>query len=176
MSEASELKPLLEALSWFDEDSKLARARRIEWASSLYQSSGLVSGEIVPLSLMEEARACFVNGQFMATVLCATSVIEHLLVDELDARGVTNGKSTLGPSIGVARDAQIFPAALLERVETLNSLRNPIAHRRGEQDASSLATRYRRHQVHPSALLESDARFSLEVMYAFFLLVLKPSA
>ena len=176
MSEVSELKPLLEALSGFDEDSRLARARRIEWASSLYQSPGLVSGEIVPLSLMEEARVCFVNGQFMATVLCATSVVEHLLVDELDARGMVNGKSTLGPSIGAARGARIFPAEMLERLESLNSLRNPIAHRRGERDASSLASRYCRHQIHPSALMESDARFSLEVMYAFFLVVLRPSA
>jgi hypothetical protein len=135
-----------------------------------------VSGEIVPLSLMEEARVCFVNGQFLASVLCATSVVEHLLVDELGARGLTNGRSTLGPSIGVARTAQTFPAETLARMETLNGLRNPIAHRRDPQDASTLVSRYRNHQIHPSAQMERDARYALEVMYEFFLLALKAGA
>jgi hypothetical protein len=90
MSERLEQSSLADALKWYDEHSRQARVARIAWASSLYQSPGVVFGEIIPLSLMEEARICFVNGQFMACVLCATSVVEHLLVVELEARGVKN--------------------------------------------------------------------------------------
>jgi hypothetical protein len=174
MPEAPEPKSLLEALTWYDEDSRPARAARIDWASSLYPSPGLVAGEIVPLSLMEEARVSFVNGQFMASVLCATSVVEHLLVDELVARGLKNGKPTLGTSIGAARAAQIFPAETLNQMEELNNLRNPIVHRRDPRDASTLVSRYRSRKVHPNTLMERDARFALEVMYDLFRLVLKP--
>jgi len=174
MPEAPEPKPLLEALTWHDENSRSARAARIDWASSLYQSTGLVAGKIVPLSLMEEARVSFVNGQFMASVLCATSVVEHLLVDELVARGLHNGKPTLGTSIGAARSAQIFPAEMLNRMEELNNLRNPIAHHRDPLDASTLVSRFLSHKVHPNTLMERDSRFALEVMYDLFRSVLKP--
>ena len=75
---------LIDALQWFDANTRVERAKRIDWASSLYQSPGLVSGELVPLNMMGEARVCFVNGQYMATVLCATCVVEHLLVAELE--------------------------------------------------------------------------------------------
>jgi hypothetical protein len=95
--ESTKYQNLINALKWFDETTRVERAKRIDWASSLYQSPGLVSGEVVPLSMMEEARVCFVNGQFMATVLCATSVVEHLLVAELEGE-LTRKPAVPGPS------------------------------------------------------------------------------
>jgi hypothetical protein len=124
--------------------------------------------------MMEEARVCFVNGQFMATVLCATSVVEHLLVAELE--GELTGKSMLGKTIKAAEEKQIYPTAMIKDLRELNELRNPLAHRREASDLSTLANRYLAKQVHPDAIKEQDARSSLEVMYKYFLKVLKPRA
>lgn len=170
--ESAKYQNLIDALKWFDENTRVERAKRIDWASSLYQSPGLVSGEVVPLSMMEEARVCFVNGQYMAAVLCATSVVEHLLVAELES--TLTGKSTLGTSIDAAERAQIYSAAMIKDLRELNELRNPLAHRRDASDLSTLANRYLAKQVHPDAIKEQDARRSLEVMYKYFLHVLKP--
>ena len=165
---------LVEALSSYDDNSRIERAKRIDWASSLYQPSGLVCGELVPLDLMEEARECFVQGQYMAVVLCAASVVEHLLVAELEERnGTSNGKRTLGLSIEEAESAQMYSAETISYLKELNELRNPLAHRRGADDVSTLANRYLMQQVHPTVLKEKDAKWSLEVMYKFFLKVLK---
>ncbi|MDP1654729.1 MAG: hypothetical protein Q8K91_04420, partial [Hylemonella sp.] len=49
-NESTKYQNLVNALKWFDEDTRVERAKRIDWASSLYQSPGLVVGEIVPLS------------------------------------------------------------------------------------------------------------------------------
>jgi hypothetical protein len=163
---------LIDALKWFDEDTRVERAKRIDWASSLYQSPELVSGELVPLSMMEEARVCFVNGLYMATVLCATSVVEHLLVAELE--GALTGKPTLGPAIDAAEKAQIHSAATIKDLRELNELRNPLAHRRDASDPSTLTNRYLTKRVHPDAIKEQDARRSLDVMYKYFLQALKP--
>lgn len=172
--ESTKYQNLIDALKWFDENTRVERAKRIDWASSLYQSPGLVSGEVVPLSMMEEARICFVNGQYMATVLCATSVVEHLLVAELES--TLTGKPMLGKSIDAAEKAQIYSAAMVNDLRELNELRNPLAHRRDASDLSTLANRYLAKQVHPDAIKEQDARRSLEVMYKYFLQVLKPGA
>jgi hypothetical protein len=172
--DSTKYQRLIDALKWFDEDTRVERAKRIDWASSLYQSPGLVSGEVVPLSMMEEARACFVNGQYMATVLCATSVVEHLLVAELG--GTLTGKPTLGSSIDVAEKAQFYTAAMIKDLRELNELRNPLAHRRDASDPSTLGNRYLAKKVHPDTIKEQDARHALEVMYKYFLQVLKPGA
>lgn len=173
MADESQQNPLIDALRWYDDDSRSARASRIEWASSLYQSRRMVSGELVQLSLMEEARVCFVNGQFLATVLCATSAVEHLLVAELQAKIVLAGKTTLGPLIQKACDENLFLPTVIQRLQTLNERRNPLAHRRDPGNESTLASRYLQHQLHPNALMENDARFAMEVMYEVFLLLLR---
>lgn len=172
--ESAKYQNLTDALKWYDDNSRLERAKRIDWASSLHQSPGFISGEIVPLSMMEEARICFVNGQHMATVLCATSVIEHLLVAEIESAGESSGKATLGQSIDTADKAQMYSAEVISDLREINELRNPLAHRRDASDSSTLANRYLARKSHPDLIKEQDARRSLEVMYKYFLHVLKP--
>lgn len=168
MSTPSSPYSLSDALEWYDNDSRRERLERIEWASTLYQPSGLVAGSFLPLSLMEEARLCYVNGQFMGALLCATSVAEHLLVEELETLNLARGQATLGPSIKTAKENQVLPTSLCETLERLNNLRNPLAHRRDPQDSSTLTARFRMQRVHPNTLVESDARFALKVMYEVF--------
>lgn len=168
MPDQSRQHQLIEALRWHDDESRTARARRIEWASSLYQSPGIVSGEFAQLRLMEEARACFIYGQFLATVLCATSAVEHLLVAELETKISLSGKETLGPLVQMACDADLFPQEVIQRLRAMNECRTPLAHRRSPEHRSTLVSRYLHHKVHPDALMESDARSALEVMYEVF--------
>lgn len=166
-SQPQNLGPLIEALAWYDEHSRQSRAERIAWASSLYASPGIIAGRVVPLHLMEEARVCFVNGQYMAAVLSATSVIEHLLVEALEAESLKcNGM--LADSVRIARRAKLFPEPLLTDIDQLRALRNPLVHKGADVGDRSLYERYRKRQVHPKVLLEGDARFALKVMYEFF--------
>ncbi len=166
-SQPQNLGPLIEALAWYDENSRQARAERIAWASSLYANPGIIAGAVVPLHLMEEARVCFVNGQYMAVVLSATSVIEHLLVEALEAKSLKcNG--SLAASVEAARAAKLFPEPLLTGIDQLRVLRNPLVHRGANVGDRSLSERYRKHQVHPTTLLEGDAQFALKVLYEFF--------
>jgi len=176
MSEDERLKPLIDALRWHDDDSRLTRAARIDWASSLYPPQGMVAGELVQLSLMEESRVCFVSGAFLGTILCATSAVEHLLVAELEALGIFSNKTTLGPLIQLAREAELVSPEILQRLEILNELRNPVAHRRNPSHDSTLVNRLQKKAVHPNVLMEKDARFAMELMYEIFLLLLKPGA
>lgn len=136
----------------------------------------MIAGPLVPLHLMEEARVSFVNGLFMAVVLSATSVIEHLLIDTLESDSIPGNKGTFAAAIQCARKANTFSPQLLDDADKLRNLRNPLVHRNADTGERSLYERYRRHEVHPATLLEADARFALKLMYDFFLFVLKPGA
>lgn len=159
-STESNLGPLIDALTWYDNDSRMKRAERIAWASSLYKAQGVVAGRIVPMHLMEEARISFVNGQFMAVILSATSVIEHLLVDELDSNSTSGNMSTFAAVISCARSSNTFSPQLLDGADELRKLRSPLVHRNADAGKYSLYERYRRYEIHPSTLLEADARFA----------------
>jgi len=172
LDEPEKYQKLVEALKWFDDNSRIERAKRIDWASSLYQSPGLVCGELIPLDLMEEARVSFVNGQYIAAILCAASAVEHFLVSELESNTSSSRKRTLGESIREAESAQMYSAETICCLRELNELRNPLAHRRRADDASTLANRYLMQQMHPEVLKKKDAKLSLEIMYKFFLEVL----
>lgn len=173
MTEELLLEPLIPALMWYDDRSRLTRAKRIEWASSLYFPEGIMEGELVQLSLMEEARFSFVNGQFLATVICSASALEHLLVVKLKEIEVSLSKPTLGALIQKADDKKLLPSRVIDCLRELNELRNPIVHRRDPKDQSTLVSRYLQKKIHPNALKEDDARFALKVMYLVFLLLLE---
>ena len=102
--------------------------------------------------------------------MCSSDL--HLLVAELE--GTLPEKPTFGISIDAAKKAEIYQAAMIKDLRELKELRNPLAHRRDACDPSTLEKRYSAKRVHPDAIKEQDARRSLEVMYKYFLQVLKP--
>ena len=53
---------LLVALVHSDAESRSDRANRLVWLSRFMQPSEIISGRLEPLSLLEEARVCYVNG------------------------------------------------------------------------------------------------------------------
>jgi len=101
---------------------------------------------------MEEARVSFVNGQFMASILSATAVVEHLLVDELESRSIPVGdKGPFGVTIQRAKKAQPrpFTVSLLDDADRLRELRNPLVHRKADVGEHSLVEKYQKRKVHP---------------------------
>lgn len=171
----SGLESLIKALAWFDDKSRIERAQRIAWASSLYEQRGVVAGALVPLQLMEEARVSYVNGQYMAVVLAATAVIEHLLTEELEVQSSVRKSWTFGATIQRARTSTQLPASVLDDADRLRLLRNHLAHRSAESSVGSLSERYREQKVHPETLLDGDARLALNTMYEVFRDLLRPA-
>ena len=175
MTDESYMKSLIEALRWHDDESRIDRATRIQCAYSLYQPHEMVSGELVQFALMKEARVCFVNGQFLATVICAASALEHLLVANLEKRleGMRR-KPTLGVLVDMVEGTQLLQLPMIERLRKLNELRNPVVHRRDPKSESTVEFRSFQNNAHPDRILEDDARYALAVMDEVFVHLLKP--
>jgi hypothetical protein len=160
---------LIDALKWFDEQYREDRADRLIWLSQFQPEFGLIASErLEPLSLLEEARVCFVNGNFIAALLVASSYIEQVLVSELEERSIVGPRETLQKAMETARAANIFAATLLDGADHLRLIRNPYVHRKPDEHAHNLTTRYRAQDAHPQWFLEADAKLALELMYGYF--------
>ena len=160
------------AIARSDEATREARAERLMWVS---QHIPNISGFIAPIEatvLMEEARQCFVGGQFAATLVLSASFIEHKLIDELRSKDLIKESPTFAQAIELAKANQLFNPDLLARTDRIRQVRNPFAHRKPDGHEHSLSTRLLAHRIHPQTVLESDAASAVQAMYEYFSLTL----
>jgi hypothetical protein len=163
---------LIEALVRSDEASRGERAARIRWLSQHIPS---VRGFIAPAEatvLMEEARQCFVNGQFVAALMLAASFIEHKLADTLRAYELTSNSPSFASAIQLARSNKLFSIELLDKTDRIRQIRNPFAHRKPDNHEHSLGNRFLSQRVHPQTVIEGDAAIAVQAMYEYFTLTL----
>ena len=164
---------LIQALSRSDDSTRPDRADRIEWLAQHDSRPSAYAGSVDTLRLMEEARACFIGGHFVAVLVLVTSFVEHTLSDELQELGLAKDDPPLGRLIALARDHLSLPADLLNGADRLRKLRNPFVHRRPETSRDTLTKRFRSAKTHPATIMENDAKLALEVMYEWFQLTLR---
>lgn len=168
---------LIQALEQSDNWRRQERAERIRWVSQYQvEFNGMISGSIELISLLNEARDCFVEAHYIASLVLATAVIEHLVSEEL----VTTGKAKYGlpfeKAIQVAKDEGLFPVEMLAYADTLRVIRNPFAHRKPDEHPHTLGNRYLSQKRHPDLVVREDAQTALIAMYGFFRHALKIGA
>lgn len=163
---------LLVALQQSDEMHREKRADRMIAVSEHVKSYGVVMGEADTLAIKEEAYFCYVNGHYIATILLAVSLIEHTLSDAIVESGAGRPFNLAG-AIKTARSKNLFPEDLLNAADRLREIRNPFTHRREPDDPDIFSNRFRARDMHPTALLEEDAKAALLAMYQFFDLTIK---
>lgn len=159
---------LIASLAQSDERRRVGRADRIIWVSQYQPSFSWVVGTVEVLTLLSEAHDCYVAGHFTATVLVATAFIEHTVSSALLAKGYVKKSPAFSKAIEVAREHSMYTPELLVRCDALRQIRNPLAHRRPNDDPNTLGNRYMTQGAHPQQVLEADAQEALKLMYAFF--------
>lgn len=164
---------LIQALEWSDDDRRPARAERIRWVAQYDITGSIIMGPVEAMDLLREARECFVEGHYIATLMLATALIEHVISEEL----VSANKSKYGipfeKAIRLAREETLFPAELLDSADRLRILRNPFAHRKPDGHEHTLGNRFIAQNRHPRQVVEEDARAALIAMYGHFRHALK---
>ena len=167
---------LLDALEESDTRRRLKRAERIEWLALHEVSAPAILGRAETLRLLSEAREVYVDGHYVATLLLAVSFIEHALVEELQLLEYVKGSPSFSEAILIAEAKKVFPADWLVRAKKLSLRRNPFAHLKDEEHEHGLGVRIRSERQHPNAILESDAKDSIDLMYSFFTATLREGA
>lgn len=119
------------------------------------------------MTILNEARECFIEGHYIATVLLAMAFIEHTVIDELAKNGLGRpGRFSL--ALKAAAESQLFPDELLSRTSKLSLIRNAFTHRKPSDNPNSFGYRFQTRGVHPARILEEDAKQFLALMYEYF--------
>jgi hypothetical protein len=114
-----------------------------------------------------EARSTYVDGYFIATVVLAASFAEHWMSGVLTARGFEKEADRgLAACIRCARKHELWPDLILNRLEHLRRIRNPFVHLKELSHPYSLSQRSYMKLRDPGDVIEEDARFALETIFA----------
>jgi hypothetical protein len=155
------------ALEGGDRATLPTRAERVRWLEAVVPRRYGFAMPLETFYVFEEAKASFVYGQFVATVLLAASFAEHWLTASLSSRGFTKDASRgLAASVACARSNRLINEKLLEKVDRLRLIRNPFVHLKSFEHKHGISQRFFRQRLHPKQVLEQDAKDALVAMYA----------
>lgn len=168
VTESTAHSDLVTALERSDEMRRSERAERIEWLSAHQIPLGVVVGPMDSMAVLGEARDCFIEGHYIASLMLSVAFIEHTMTDELVVRGRAKYGVSFVDAIRSSKEAGLFSPEMLSGADRLREIRNPFAHRKCQDHRHSFGNRFLRQRAHPRSILERDAKDALALMYAFF--------
>jgi hypothetical protein len=143
------------------------RAARLRWLSGVIPSNTVYAMSLESMAVFQEAKDCFIYGQFVAAQVLAASFIEHWLGALLGADGQHKvAAQGLDAIVTACRAQRIIPVVLCDKIDTLRLNRNPFVHLKPFNHAHSLGQRMRVSRSHPDTILEADAREAMVAMYS----------
>ncbi|MET4576207.1 hypothetical protein [Ottowia thiooxydans] len=168
-TEAEFRERVIACLEYFDQRDRVERAERHIWLGKHRVSVNGVYWERSETSgVMREACSSYAHGNFIATLVLSLAYVEHVVNDALPPLPVGRRTPTMATAIKQARSAGLFPDELLDGAAVLSEFRNPFIHRRDQGDPDTIGQRVKSRKIHPSIILETDARDALQIMYGFF--------
>jgi hypothetical protein len=154
------------ALERRDRTQNRARAGRIRWLSGVMPKNISYLLPVETALVFEEAKSCFVYGNFVATIVLAASFVEHWLTSNVQTG--CHGKQaplTLASAIRLARATDLVDPTILDRADKLRLIRNPFVHLKDFDHEHTVTQRAGRFETTPWTLLEKDAEEALITMY-----------
>jgi hypothetical protein len=146
---------------------KVARCQQLADLSTILGSNGaMLPGGEITYSAWSEARASFIHGNFVATVLLAQGLAEHVLAGHLDmALGGEELPERINFKETLKRCSErgVISARDTADLKRLMDLRNPLSHYRSINDPSNLSRRVLTERIHPFEQLKRDATFAISM-------------
>lgn len=145
-----------------------SRVGRLHMLMDMNRDLGLkgamISGGTSSYHAWIEARASFINGHFVATVLLCQGLMEHLLASamalQLDPPSLPNHASarTIRKR---SRESGLITEAEERELERLEGLRNPLTHYRDANDPEHIDQQAMAENAYSDAILERNAVFAI---------------
>lgn len=157
-----------EILCSADSETLAERAQRLAWLERNGQpaSGRLLPGGFGAATAFWEAGACFVAGQFLATILLTQVCLEHLLAGLL-AMLPDDGKTRKLSAQDLfkrALEEEFISQAEFELFDRLRRSRNPHAHPRSMDDPQALPRRIIDTQTPADEIYKEDAEEAIKAL------------
>jgi len=178
----SDLDNLEAALRSHDERSFGGRLQRLKFLLAFWEGDGNLFISVPAFEFSEEARLCFLNGAFVATVvmaqMCAAELLRYVFrsegIDKLAAaegKTVPTHKAGFKQLIWAAREYGFLSDGDAKELEELREMRNPYVHppRPWDRKKLPLSVRWGAWVDDDTLLVEHEAKKALETLFKLIL-------
>lgn len=159
------------AAQWLDqEDVKCREDRlsRLRWIVAHYPETEiqLFPDGIMSKYLFQEARYCFVYGQFLATIILCLAFVERSLAADFFGSGRDDlTRASISELFQEAVQSETISQSEYEQLEHARKLRNAVAHFRQPLHTDTIQRRSAEENKLPYTIIEEDARDILLIMF-----------
>lgn len=163
-------------VSWISENSehdlqaKVQRVRKlIELNETTGKNGSILTGAPISYYLWNESRSCFINGDFIATILSCQSLCEHLLASYLEyqSRDETIAlKPRFRAVIKKCHELKIISDKDKTNLEELADFRNLLSHYRSMRSMSDFIRQaIEREATTPAEIIMEDANKAIAITF-----------
>lgn len=157
---------LAPTLQRFDKRTFQERLERLQHLQTIFPKG---YGFLLPAEsafVLSEVKMCFINGQFIATIMLAQAFIEHTLQASLVRMGHPRvaGRSLSEITKWFRRNRPQHDY-LMGKIDKLRGFRNPFSHLRPFDDPDTIGQRMLKSKQPPEVIIEKAARDALALMY-----------
>ncbi len=155
---------------WLSREDNLCREdrlARLNWLAARTPNAEYLvfPGGLMSKHLFEEARYCFVYGQFLATVVLGLSYIEHTLAGLFYASGRNDlERASISALLKEAMKCGWVNQTEYENLERARKARNPITHFRKPLHGDTIEYRAVIENELPYMIIEEDAQHVIEIV------------
>jgi hypothetical protein len=143
------------------------RAARLDWIAEIMPPAKYLTfpGGFMAKYRFEEARYCFVYGQFLAVIVLGLAFLEKTLASWFFMAGRNDlERASISRLLREARNEVWLMEDEYEKLERIRLARNPVAHFRAPLAEDSIEFRALGKDDHPYSVIEQDARDVIEAV------------
>lgn len=146
------------------------KAKRLKHLHKINPHGLTMAGRIELVLTYREVQLCFIDGHFLATIVLAQAFVEKLFHDHYNKLGHEKiAKKGLNAILQHARKNKTINEFLINRVNAIRLMRNPITHFKDFSYEHDLDKRSYKNMTSPLIQLEKDAKESVEIATFFAL-------
>lgn len=143
------------------------RVERLDWLSEIMPEAQFLTfpGGTVAKYLFEEARYCFVYGQYLAVLVLGLAFLEKTLASWFYASGRNDLKRAgISQLLKKAKNEGWLTEDEYDNIERIRLVRNPVAHFRVPLEEDTVEFRAMTNVEQPYSVIEQDSRVVLEAI------------
>ncbi|HHT9114041.1 MAG: hypothetical protein HZA47_10515 [Planctomycetes bacterium] len=143
------------------------RAARLDWIAAIMPTAEYLTfpSGLMAKYLFEEARYCFVYGQFLAVIVLGLAFLEKTLASRFFMAGRNDlERASISRLLHEARNKAWLTEDEYEKLERIRLARNPVAHFRAPLAEDSIEFRALGKENHPYSVIEQDSRDVIEAV------------
>ena len=143
------------------------RVARLDWTAGLLPQAEFLTfpGDLISKYQFEEARYCFVYGQFLAVIMLGMAFLERTLAARFFAAGHDDmERASISRLLREARNRGWLTEDEYLRLDRIRLIRNPATHFRAPLSEDTIEYRALESEDLPYSVIEQDARFVLQAV------------